>query len=264
MIFTHSGNAGDIIFSLPTITHLCNGEKKAVLYVKAKKYVYGNQCDFVKDFLLLQPAIKEVIPFTPSDNNWHFFNWPGLKFDYDLDIARNQGQRGRIHIIKRYFDAFGIKKEHTRPFLTVDDRPSLKPEEKFALIHLTPRWNGLQYDWGRIYQQAKERHGSVYFVGFEAEWLDFCLRFGQIENIHTENLLDIARLIRDCEALYCGQGVCLTIAQGLGKEYWLVKNGTKTNCHLFTENEHLIGAEMLAPYHTFSELEKPDSHLKQR
>lgn len=264
MIITHSGNAGDIIFSLPTIHHLCNGEKKATLYIKSKLYVYGNQCDFVKDFLLLQPSIEKVIPFVPSDNNWAFYNWPGLKFDYDLDTARLQGQRGRIHIIKRYFDAFKIYKDHRQPFLTIDVGESLKPNEKFALIHVTPRWNSLQYDWAKIYAQALERHGKVYFVGFESEWLDFSLRYSPIENIHTENLLEIARLIRDCEALYCGQGVCLTIAQGLGKEYWLVKNGRKTNCHLGTSNEHLIGSEMLLANHTFSELERPDSHLIQK
>lgn len=260
MVFAHSGNSGDIVYSIPTINELSGGD--ATLYVKPAKYVYGNQFDFVKDLLLQQDSIKEVLPFTPSDDNWNYFNWPGLKYDYDLDQARLQRQRGRIHIVKRYFDQFGIKKDHTVPWLKIDERE--KRDEKYALIHLTPRWNGLQYDWERIYREALERHGKVYFIGLQCEWLDFCIRFGNIEHLQTENLLEMARLIRDCEALYCNQGVCLTVAQGLGKDYYLVRNAQKTNCHLLTANEHLLGAEYLSKTHTFTPEMMPDSHLQTR
>jgi hypothetical protein len=174
-----------------------------------------------------------------------------------------QNQRGRIHIVKRYFDAFGIQADHTKPFLKIDDLPSgLKGT--FALIHLTPRWNGLQYDWKKIYSEAKEKYKHVFFIGFTSEHLDFTLRYGEIIDLITNDLLEMARFIRDCAALYCNQGVALTIAQGLGKEYYLVKNGTKTNCHLHTPNEHLLGAEYLALNHTFSDMDRPDSHLQTR
>jgi hypothetical protein len=259
MIFTHSGNSGDIVFSIPLINHLTNGNKIATLYIKTSQYVYGNQYDFVKDFLLQQDGIKEVIPFTPPDNNWAYFNWPGIKKDYDLDEARNQRNRGVIHIVKRYFDAFGVVRNIDIPFLKIDE---LEKKEGFAIIHLTPRWNGLQYDWAKIYLAAKEKHNRVYFIGFQHEWLDFTLRFGSIEHLPTENLLQMARLIRDCDALYCNQGVALTIAQGLGKENYLVMNANKTNCHLGTVNEHLLGREWLAHNNTFSANQLPDSHLK--
>jgi len=260
MVFTHSGNSGDIVYSIPTIHHLTNGEKKAIVYIKAAKYVHGNQYDFVKELLLEQDCIKEVHPFVPENKeDWAYFRWPGLKFDYDLDTARYQRQRGRIHIVKRYFDQFGINKDHKQPWLKVDSY--YKREGRYALIHLTPRWSGLQYDWKRIYDEALQRHGTVYFIGFVHEWLDFTIRFGAIQHLSTESLLDIARLIRDCEALYSNQGVCLTIAQGLGKDYYLVKNADKTNCLLFTPNEHLYGREYLSPDHTFTAGMLPDSHL---
>jgi hypothetical protein len=257
MTFTHSGNAGDIIYSIPTIKHLA-GSEPSILHIKAAKYVHGNQFEFVND-LLLQQGITEVHPFIPSDGNWNYYNWPGLNYDYDLDDARHQRKRGVIHIVKRYFDQFGIKKDHITPWLKVDE--AYKRNDKYALIHLTPRWNGLQYDWRRIYKEALQRHGKVYFIGFEMEWLDFSMRYGAIEHIATETLLDITRLIRDAEALYCNQGVCLTVAQGLGKEYWLVKNGDKTNCHIGTNNEHLIGFDYLIPDHTLGAVTKPDSHI---
>ncbi len=259
MIFTHSGNSGDIVFSIPTINHLTGGEKKGIVYIKAAKYIYGNQYDFVKDLLIQQDGIKEVYPFVPLDGNWNYEKWGGLKFDYDLDTARRQFMRGRIHIIKRYFDQFGIKEDHKKPFLKIDDH--YKRKEKYALIHLTDRWNGLQYDWKKIYHEAKQRHDKVYFVGFVGEHMEFTIRFGEIEHIQTETLLDLARLIRDCECLYSNQGVALTIAQGLGKNYWLTRNGLKTNCHLGTHNEGLLGHEYLMPNHTLILGAKPDSHL---
>jgi len=262
MIYSHSGNAGDIVFSIPCIQELekRNNSYHAIIYIKQARYVYGDQFTFCKDLLLQQPGIKEVHPFVPIDDNWNYYNWPGLKYDYDLDDARRQSQRGRIHIIKRYFDQFGIKADHTKPFLKIDNL--YKRNDRYALIHLTGRWNGMQYDWKRIYNEAKERHGNIYFIGFTSECEEFNRRYGQVEQLYCENLLEMARLIRDAEALYCGQGVALTIAQGLGKEYWLVKNGIKTNCHLGTSNEHLIGAEYLSPLHTFTADMIPDSHLK--
>lgn len=261
MTLTHTGNAGDIIFSIPTINALAkrHGER-ATLYIKRLQYVcpYGDQYEFVKDLLAQQSGVKEVVPFVPSDNNWNYFKWSGLKPDYDLDEARHQKNRGRIHIIKRYFDQFDIREDHTKPFLKIDDYE--KRNEKYALIHLTPRWNGLQYDWKRIYSEALERHGKVYFVGFQTEWLDFVVRFGQIEHLPTENLLQLSRLIRDCEALYCNQNVSLTIAQGLGKPYYLARNGYKTNCILGTPQEHIYGTEYLLRENTLNM--PPDSHLK--
>jgi hypothetical protein len=258
MIFTHSGNSGDIIYSIPTINHLTNGEKRASVFIKPAKYVYGNQYDFVKDLLLMQIGIKEVLPFIPPDNNWAWHHWPGLKQDYDLDAARHERNRGVVHIIKRYFDAFNIQKDHREPFLFIDDNK--KNAGKYALIHLTPRWSGPLYRWDEILSIAKKRHESVFFIGFQSEWLDFCVKYGWIEHIETESLLDMARLIRDCEALYCNQGVALTIAQGLGKKYYLVKNGNKTNCHLGTKNENIIGYEFLSGKQNINE--PPDSHIQ--
>lgn len=245
MIFSHSGNIGDVLYSVPTINYLTGGEKKAILYLKAAKYELGDQYEALRDLLLQQNGIKEVIPFIPENKeDWNWFRWPGLKMDYDLDLARGQSGKGRIHIIKRYFDTFGIKKDHKIvPFLKLDS--FFKREERYALISLSPRWHGYLVNWKKIYEEAKEKHGKVYFTGFISEWLTFQRLFGQIEHIAAENMLKVARLIRDCEALYCNQGPALVIAQGLGKKYYLAPNRPpgsfmRTNCILGTENENIL------------------------
>jgi hypothetical protein len=260
LVLSHSGNSGDIVFSIPTINHLAqrHGEQ-ATVYIKALKYAepYPDQYEFVRDLLIQQPGIKEVLPYTPPDDDWSYFKWKGIKPDYDLDEARHQRNRGRIHIIKRYFDQFGINEDHTKPFLKIDQIN--KRYEKYALIHLTERWNGYQYDWKRIYDEARERHSKVYFIGFECEYVDFHVRYADIEYVPTIDLLDMARLIRDCEALYCNQGVALTLAVGIGKKYYLARNGYKTNCCLYTENETLFDENYFIKDHT---IWQPDSHLK--
>lgn len=237
---THSGNSGDIVFSIPTINHLVNYQKQAIVYIKAVKFItpYNDQYEFVKDLLLLQPGVKHVLPYVPPDDNWSYFWWPGLKPDYDLDEARHQRERGIHHIVKRYYDAFKIQKDHTLPFLVVDNEK--QRTGGYALIHLTPRWRQGRVDWHKVFLEAKKRHTKVYFVGFQTEWLDFTIKYGEIEHLPTENLLELARLVRDCEAVYCNQGVILTLAQGLGKEYYLEQNYPKTNCLLFTPNEHIL------------------------
>lgn len=234
--FLHSGGLGDIIYSLPTIKALGGG----IVYVKPHnhRHPYGNLYELMKDILLAQDYILDVRPYVPDNGNWEFFQYrKDTPIDYDLDLARLQKKRGLIHIVKRHLDAFNVDLPGWQnPWLQVDDFYPMN--EDYTLIHLTERWRGdMLIDWTKVLHSIK---GKVYFIGFTYEHLDFTIRHGHIEHLQTDNIIHMARLVRDCKALYCNQSVALTIAQGLGKEYYLEQKPSKTNCLLLTPNENIL------------------------
>lgn len=237
MNFLTSGSLGDIIYALPTIRALGGG----TLYVKESYFwpPYGNLYTAIKDMLYQQDCIQDVKPYSGDLPPFHYD--PEIKIDYDLDLALNQPLRGRNHNIKSCLNAFGISNaDWNKPFLKVEglNQWTKFHDQPYSLIQLTPRWRDhTQINWERVYLNIT---GNVYFVGFQDEYLDFMDKYGYIQHIETANILELAILIRDCQALFCNQSVGLTIAQGIGKTYWLEQKPTKTNCLMYTPNENIL------------------------
>jgi hypothetical protein len=163
----------------------------------------------------------------------------GLQFDYDIDSFRQMRGRGRIHIMVNMLTRFGLSTSGwNKPWLEVTGAAPNTPACEYSLIQLTPRWReGSQVNWGKVFMSIS---GPVYFIGFPEEHAEFCQLYGQLSRLPTENILQMAQLIRDCKALYCNQSVGLTLAQGLGKTYHLEPKRNKTNTLLFTSNEHIL------------------------
>lgn len=241
MNFLTSGSLGDIIYALPTIRALGGG----TLYVKESYFwpPYGSLYTAIKDLMLQQDCIDDVKPYPGSFPPFHYD--PKIHIDYDLDLALNQPLRGRNHNIKSCLNAFGLSNnDWNKPFLKVEgpNRWTYKghPFREYGLIQLTPRWRDhSQINWERVYMKMDVK-GPVYFVGFQDEHLDFMDKYGYIVRLQTANILELAILIRDCKVFYGNQSVGVTIAQGLGKEYWLEQKPTKTNVLMYTPNENIL------------------------
>lgn len=235
MIAACSGGAGDIVYAIPTMKEL--GVTK--LYVKQSYYHkgYGSLYTFVKRFVELQG-----IECAPTRGEYPFFHYePGLKFDIDLDLSRNQPKRGVNHIMRSFANQFSTKFPDVRqPWLHIDDEPSI--EGSFSLICLTPRWReNSRVSWLKVLKSIKDK---VYFIGFDLDYETFCSSYGTIDWLHTTDLLDIARLVRDCNALYTNQNASLTIAQGLCKRIFLEPKPNRANTILRTSNESLIDKKL--------------------
>jgi hypothetical protein len=226
-----SGGLGDIVFSIPAmkkigVTHV---------YIKEAYYYppYGNLYLAIKDLLAQQGFI--VLP-TSGNYPPHKYE-PGLQVDYDMDKARLQPNRGRNHIIISYLNTFNLAHDNwSQPWLNIQGDNDI--EQPYTLIHLTPRWrDNSKVNWRKILHEIK---GKVHFIGFQHEWIDFCTKYGNVSYLATGNILELAILIRDCEVLYCNQSVALSLAQGMGKKYFLERKPGKTNCLIYTENENLL------------------------
>lgn len=242
--FKHMGKIGDIIFSLPTIRELGGG----ILYIPENT---PDECtgmySALKDLLLLQPYIHEVREY-PSGYAY-MEQAPGIHIDYDLDDARKQPAKGRIHIVKRYMDQFEVNYLNWKePWLVVDDKPT-GVAGPYTLVSYTgrhiknERGETSRVDWKRVIQSIK---GQAYFIGLPDEYGAFRLQYDDsyylpsIPYLRTKNMLEVARLIRDCDALYCNQSSALAIAQGLSKTYHLDVKPGKTNCLMRSPNEYIL------------------------
>lgn len=238
-IFRHGGKIGDVIFSLPTIRELGGG----IIYLPERTPDgCSNLYSSLKDLLLQQPYIKEVREY-PSGLPYGELA-PGIHIDYDLDIARNQPLKGVTHIVKRYMDAFGVNYPGWKePWLHVEGDSLLK-EEKYVIVNYTGRHIHNEklniissVNWFTV---INEMPYQPYFIGHIEEWIAFSKIHPNTVHIHTKNIIEAARIIRDAQAVYCNQSACLALAQGLGKTYYLEPKPMKRNCLLETPNENLL------------------------
>lgn len=233
MVAATSGGLGDIVYSIPVMKKL-NVNK---VYVKVNYYYppHGN-------LYALSKRLLESQGFTvmPTSGAYHPITFePSIKFDYNMDLSRNQPLRGRNHIIISYLNQFGLSHENwNMPWLKIEGEKEL--DKNYIIVHRTNRWrHGSQVNWTKVMDSIK--HLNPLFIGFESEYDDFCKETGtKIEYKKTEDILEAAKLIKHCDAFYGNQSVGLTLAQGLGKQYWLDRAPRKTNTMLFTSNEHLL------------------------
>ena len=230
MIAATSGGLGDIVYSIPILKEL----KVKTLYVKESYYFhpYGNLYTSIKRLVE-----QHDIACLPTDGKYppHEYH-PDLRFDFDLDLARKERHRGTNHIIKSYLNCFKLDIDYKKPFLSVTGySPISKP---YSIIQRTPRWRQRsKVDWKTIIPKIE----YPVFVGFLDEYYDFCKVTGSnIPCYGCDDILDMAVLIRDCEAFYGNQSVGLTLAQGLGKKYFLERNPGKTNAIMKTPNENIL------------------------
>lgn len=220
-----SGGAGDILYSIPVLKQL----GVTVIYIKENFYhaPHGNLHQTMKRIMESQGF--EVRPCSGAFPVGTF----DVPCDYNIDKFRDQTGRGTRHIQERMATHFGIKWDKGKPWLDIPVK-----DEGYACIHLTERWR--QYssvDWRKVLHGIKD---PVKFLGFQHEWVDFCVNAGNVEWCPTDDVYDMAQVIAGCSRLYSNQSVALVCAQGLGKEYYLERKPGKTNTLLYGTNEHIL------------------------
>jgi hypothetical protein len=222
-----TGGIGDICYAVQIMRSL--GIDK--LYVKENYYPkgYGSMYTAVKPLLATQGI--ECFP-TKGGQDFSIYE-AALTYDYDLDAWRAQPNRGRDHILFSMQHHWRVhNRDWKRPWLR--GIPVTKGD--YSLVFLTWRWReGSQVDWKKVYAWVPR---PVYFIGLPEDHELFEREAGRIEWMPTTDLLEMAKLIAGCRALYCNQGVALVLAQALGKEYFCAFKPAKTNCMMYTPNEH--------------------------
>jgi hypothetical protein len=227
--FKHSGAAGDLIYSLPIMKHFGGGE----LYLHLNQldwvcqHYYGGQPDpfhrgrlresdfeFMRTFLLAQTYVTDFQVLDPSST----------AITHNLDKFRVPFVAHPGNYVDIYASVFGLDKAtsdrlRTNPWLTVPATRTVP--NKPIVINRTARWIPITpgAQWG-IWKQQGIEEKSV-FVGLPEEHRAFCQATGwDIPHQPTRTMLELAEYIAGAEQFIGNQSVALSIAIGLGKEFY--------------------------------------------
>jgi hypothetical protein len=210
--FKHSGDLGDVVFSLPAIRALGGG----ILYLdpdggfsnpivmkfadKVRTKLNAEAIESIKPLLLQQPYIQEV-------RHWH-----GETVDHDLDEFRRHNTFNNLS--DSHLAAFGLPpSERDTAWLTVAD-PIAIPGRPIV-INRSVRYHGNYTFWECNLPQLKNI--SVY-VGYPKEHEIFVYTFGhEVPYYATPDILTLARVIAGAQQFVGNQGLPHAIAEGLKK-----------------------------------------------
>jgi hypothetical protein len=215
--FKHSGDLGDIIYSLPTVRALGGG----ILYLdpnggESEPYI-KRQCvdgktrltqqtiDFLTPLLKLQPYITDVK------------YWNGEQVTYNLDEFRQKFsdpyKRSKTgNLADLHLEQFKLPfSEVEKPWLHVDGDTKL---HKKVIIARSPRVQG---GFGFLNASKFFLRDNAIFVGIPKEHEFFEWTFGiNIEYHKTDSLLDLFKVIKGAELFIGNSSFPLSLAIGMG------------------------------------------------
>jgi len=217
--FKHSGDLGDIIFSLPTIRALGGG----ILYLdpeggKSESLVIGtDQGDKTKLNKASIDSLKPLLESQPYIERVDYYS--GDKVDYNLDTFRkhvifNNPNVRFNNLADAHLEAFRLpQKERDKTWITIDKETI---PGKSTIITRSTRYQGNHAFWGHLCQ--KENLDACIFLGHEKEHDIFEWTFNvKIEYVKTPTLVDACKLIAGADKVYCNANALHAMAEAMKK-----------------------------------------------
>lgn len=220
--FIHSGDLGDIIYSLPTIKRMGGG----TLWLADAKGVETAHGMTRERFNAIAPLL-EAQPYITAVHH----TLPPL-LDLPLHEVVNLNQ---FRFAGHNFCNTNLVDCHARTFIRhcpdalkfekwLDVQPRIVSA---VVIARSPRYHADRFPW-RMVVEKYGRHAV--FVGTPAEHAAFVQAFGDVPYCRTPNLLELARVIEGAY-LFCGNQSCpLAIAEGLKQSIVLEECPACPNC----------------------------------
>jgi hypothetical protein len=217
--FKHSGNAGDIIYSLNAIRSACIlHDKDAILYLKLEepiqlhpsfKHPLGGvmlnryMFDNLRPLLLECDFIEDVVIYTNQ------------KIDYDLDSFRKIGfNLGAGDIKKWYLYAFPELQYHysNEQVLNYHHYKSFEQSywgDAFIVLNRSERYNNGQIDYSILNQVQI----PIYFVGTDTEFAIMKNIVWDLQHKKVSNFLELKDFIAYSKLFIGNQSMCYAIAE---------------------------------------------------
>jgi hypothetical protein len=213
--FKHSGNAGDIIYSLPSIKMICDKQnKEAVIYIKLNQPsgftdsqhplggVMMNKVmyDLLKPLLTAQSYVKDVLYFEEE-------SVPAI--DYDLDRFRVDNLNLSSGNIAQWINNSypELRPNLYEPSIQVLDNIKAKD---YIIVNRSSRYQNLFFDYSQL-----SKYENVYFVGVESEFKALRLHNPNIIHLQVPNFLKMAEYIDNCQLFIGNQSMAFAIAEQL-------------------------------------------------
>lgn len=242
-IFHHSGDIGDIIYSLAAMKVMGGG----VLYLSPDcRFPYPRVPKICAN--MSNDTINPIIGFIRSQPYvWDVRYTRQMPFSTDVDFNAFR-EFYKIHRPENYMSLFrlhllscGVDYPENQPWLMCNE--SREIEGRPIIVNRTSRYHNTKFPWAAAIAQ----HGhKMAFVGLKPEYDAFCALNTAVTVpwIETPTLMDLAKVVNGAKVFIGNQSTPLAIALGLGKnaiaEIWIqnanvvlrrnnficVKNGT--------------------------------------
>lgn len=197
--FGHSGDFGDIVYVLPLIQS--QGGGYLWLYNRPFTQNISKRFDVIAPLLMAQPYIKAVAVSSGKD------------VEFDLSTFRSSYKPHRTllenqcdHALAKY----GLPKvEGDKPWLTAKKNPATKGQ---VVIARSPRYNTDDFPWKMIVEHYGD---ACVFIGLKEEYETFVEKFGKIDYLKTDTMLDVAEAIAGSDLFVGNQSSPYSVAEGL-------------------------------------------------
>lgn len=196
-IFSHSGDAGDLVFALPAIRAMGGG--RLVLYPSAdtRERMTPAKVESLRRLLERQPFIKSV----------EYADKPHAQ-GFSFDQFRQRPYPMWLCLPDRFLDFAGWpRSERDTKWLDVEPRHIAD-----VVISRTLRYHGKGFAWREL---LRKYAGRTVFLGFPSEHEAFCREFGEVPYFPTRDFLQAAEVIAACKLYVGGESMPYAIAEGL-------------------------------------------------
>lgn len=219
--FYHSGDLGDIIYSLPTIKALGGGN----LYLgpnhrvgqPPEKEITQRVVDNLQPILNDQPYLK-LVKFNDNHTvginyNLNQFRLPFVDWNQGRCTVEEAETIKHTNLVKLYQLEFNIPGElYLTKWLTCNE--SISYTNYPIVVNRTFRYRNPDFPWCDIVDTFRDK---IIFLGLPAEYEDFCNKFGDIKYVETPEFYTAYKIINGCKLFIGSQSFLYSLAEGLKK-----------------------------------------------
>ena len=207
----HSGNLGDLLYSLPSLYRAHLEDKISfVYYIKLDRpstftdaqhplgsvMMNRKMFDMAYPLLKAQPYIHEIIALEKGED---------MRVDYDLDLFRKEYKNLSAGNIQSWVS---MVYPDLRPLLEIGSLFGVSKPNDYILVSRSSRYQNQWIDYSVL-----KNYDNVKFIGVESEFKALRLHNPNIEHLEVKDFLELAELIAGCRLYIGNQSMPYAIAE---------------------------------------------------
>lgn len=204
----HSGNLGDIVYSIPTALALAEG-RQINYYLKINtRAAYGNWYHPLTNVMLNKQYAEQMLPLLQAQPYIHEAKiYNGEHIDYDLDRFRHIGlDLGRGHIGRWLFLTYGVQWDLSKAWIDVEPDYTYKDA---IIVTRSHRYRNDQLNYRFL------KNYNVVFLGLEEEYSLFKQQVPNADFVTGKDFLQCAKWLKGCKFAIANQTLMFAISEAM-------------------------------------------------
>jgi hypothetical protein len=208
--FSHGGNAGDLIFSLPALRAISADAPAHLLLELGRPAFYDDGQHPLGNVRLNRTIFEMLKPLLEAQSYIQTCDVmaSGEAVDYALDFFRDAPLPGDKGYLARWcFYVYGVNYDLSQAWLTAPRDAGLNDA---LVIARSQRYRNPVLDYGFL-----ARYPRLLFVGVDAEFAELRERLPRLEHVRVADFLQMAGIIASCRLFVGNQSLPFALAEAL-------------------------------------------------